>query len=72
MQEVALAPELKVREHIDLVASYYPAPLTPAAAMQLTGTTSLSSRPYGEAVGRSKTPGAVCHGHLRTAPCCSR
>jgi ABC-type multidrug transport system ATPase subunit len=29
MQEVALPPELRVREHIDLVTSYYPAPLTP-------------------------------------------
>jgi ABC-2 type transport system ATP-binding protein len=48
MQEVALAPELRVREHIELVASYYPNPLTPAAAMELTNITSLAARPYGK------------------------
>jgi ABC-2 type transport system ATP-binding protein len=48
MQEVMLAPELRVREHIELVASYYPNPLTPAAAMELTNTTELASRPYGK------------------------
>ena len=32
MQEVGLAPELRVREHIDLVASYYPAPLSVEAS----------------------------------------
>jgi ABC-2 type transport system ATP-binding protein len=48
MQEVALAPELRVREHIELVASYYPNPLTPAAAMEFTNTTELASRPYGK------------------------
>jgi ABC-2 type transport system ATP-binding protein len=54
MQEVALAPELRVREQIDLVASYYPAPLTPAAAMELTNTTSLAARPYGKLSGGQK------------------
>jgi ABC-type multidrug transport system ATPase subunit len=48
MQEVTLALELRVREHFDLVASYYPSPLTPAAAMEMTGTTSLADRPYGK------------------------
>jgi ABC-type multidrug transport system ATPase subunit len=48
MQEVALAPELRVREQIDLVASYYPAPLTPSATMELTNITSLADRPYGK------------------------
>lgn len=48
MQEVTLAPELRVREHIALVASYYPNPLTPAAAMELTNTTALATRPYGK------------------------
>ena len=33
MQEVFLAPELRVREHIDLIASYYPDPHTPQAVM---------------------------------------
>jgi ABC-type multidrug transport system ATPase subunit len=54
MQEVALAPELRVREQIDLVASYYAAPLTPDAAMELTNTTSLADRPYGKLSGGQK------------------
>ncbi len=48
MQEVALAPELRLREHIDLVASYYPAPLTPAEVIEFTHTISLADRPYGK------------------------
>lgn len=48
MQEVSLPPELRVHEQIALVASYYPDPLTPGEAMELTGTTSLASRPYGK------------------------
>ena len=31
MQEVGLAPEMKVREHIELVASYYPAAMSPGS-----------------------------------------
>jgi ABC-2 type transport system ATP-binding protein len=48
MQEAALAPELRVREQIDLVASYYPDPLTPNEAMEITGTASLQRRLYGK------------------------
>lgn len=48
MQEAALAPELRVREQIDLVASYYRNPLTPDAVMKMTQTTSLANRPYGK------------------------
>jgi ABC-2 type transport system ATP-binding protein len=48
MQEVTMAPELRVREHIALVASYYPQPLTPAATMELTNVSSLAARPYGK------------------------
>ena len=48
MQEVTLAPELRVREHVALVASYYPRPFTPAEAMELTNISSLASRPYGK------------------------
>jgi len=48
MQEVTLAPELRVLEHIALVASYYPQPLTPAATMELTNVSSLAARPYGK------------------------
>jgi ABC-2 type transport system ATP-binding protein len=54
MQEAALAPELRVREQIDLVASYYPAPLTPETAMELTHATSLADRPYGKLSGGQK------------------
>jgi ABC-2 type transport system ATP-binding protein len=54
MQEVALAPELRVREQIDLIASYYPSPLTPSAAMELTNTKSLGDRPYGKLSGGQK------------------
>jgi len=46
MQEVALAPELKVRELIDLTTHYYPSPMTPDEAMRLTNTTTLRDRPY--------------------------
>jgi ABC-2 type transport system ATP-binding protein len=48
MQEAALPPDLRVREQIDLVASYYPDPLTPEDALALTGTTALAQRPYGK------------------------
>jgi ABC-2 type transport system ATP-binding protein len=48
MQEAALAGELRVREQIDLVASYYPDPLTPEQAMEITGTAELRKRPYGK------------------------
>lgn len=54
MQEVSLAPELRVREHIDLVSRYYPAPLTAEAAMKMTHTTSLAHRPYGKLSGGEK------------------
>src|ERR1700689_4942556 len=45
MQEGSLAPELRVREHIDLASHYYPAPLSPEAAMQMTHTTHLPTAP---------------------------
>ena len=54
MQEAALAAELRVHEQIDLVASYYPDPMTPAAAMQMTHTESLAGRPYGKLSGGQK------------------
>jgi ABC-type multidrug transport system ATPase subunit len=54
MQEVALTDELRVHEHIDLVASYYPAPLTVAAAMEMTHTTAIANRPYGKLSGGQK------------------
>lgn len=54
MQEVTPAPELRVREHVDLVASYYPAPLSPEAALEMTNTTTLADRPYGKLSGGQK------------------
>jgi ABC-2 type transport system ATP-binding protein len=54
MQEVHLAPELRVAEQIDLVASYYPSSLTPEAAMEMTDTTLLAKRPYGKLSGGEK------------------
>lgn len=54
MQEVYLAPELRVREHIKLVASYYPDPLSAEEAMELTQTKTLANRPYGKLSGGQK------------------
>jgi ABC-2 type transport system ATP-binding protein len=48
MQEAALVPELRVHEHIDMVASYYSHPLTPNEALEMTGTAPLRKRPYGK------------------------
>jgi ABC-2 type transport system ATP-binding protein len=54
MQEAALAQELRVREQLELIASYYPDPLTPDDAMQMTKTTALANRPYGKLSGGQK------------------
>lgn len=54
MQDAFLVSELRVREHIDLVASYYPAPLSPATAMEMTNTTALADRSYGKLSGGQK------------------
>jgi ABC-2 type transport system ATP-binding protein len=54
MQESALVPELRVREQIELVASYYRDPMTPRMAMQLTHTEALAERPYGKLSGGQK------------------
>lgn len=48
MQEVTLAEDLRVREHIDLVAHYYPEPFTPEAVLEMTHLTPLADRPYGK------------------------
>jgi ABC-type multidrug transport system ATPase subunit/peptidoglycan/LPS O-acetylase OafA/YrhL len=47
MQEVALPMTLRVREHVALAASYYPAPMSADEAMALTRTESLARRRYG-------------------------
>ena len=54
MQEVTLAPELEVRELVDLTASYYPTPLSVTEAFELTGTSALADRPYGKLSGGQK------------------
>ena len=54
MQEAALVPELRVREQIELVASYYRDPMKPRKAMQLTHTEALAERPYGKLSGGQK------------------
>jgi ABC-2 type transport system ATP-binding protein len=48
MQEVTLAEELRVREHIDLVSHYYPDPLSPQAVIEMTHVTAFAERPYGK------------------------
>jgi len=54
MQDAGLAPEVRVREHVDLVASYYADPLSAEEALTLTGTSPLSARPYGKLSGGQK------------------
>jgi ABC-type multidrug transport system ATPase subunit len=54
MQEAALTPELRARELIELGCSYYPQPLSPAAALQLAGASALASRAYGKLSGGQK------------------
>jgi ABC-type multidrug transport system ATPase subunit len=46
MQEVGLAPELRVRELIDLTTSYYPSPFTVEQTMTLTNTTAIADRQF--------------------------
>ena len=46
MQEVGLTPELRVRELIELTASYYPDPMSAQQALELTRTEALADRPY--------------------------
>ena len=54
MQEGVLADELRVREQIDLAASYYPDPLPLDAVLEMTHTESLADRPYGKLSGGQK------------------
>lgn len=48
MQEVTLAAELRVREHIVLVSSYYPDSLPIEDVLRQTNTAALADRPYGK------------------------
>ena len=54
LQEAALIPELRVAEQVDMVAAYYPDPMPVARALELTGTSALSRRPYGKLSGGQK------------------
>jgi ABC-2 type transport system ATP-binding protein len=55
MLQVGRVPEtLKVREHIDLFSSYYPAPLPIAETLAIAGLTEIKNRPYGELSGGQK------------------
>jgi len=54
MQEVELGRELRVRELLELMGSYYPNSLTPEQAMELTRTTALASRTYSKLSGGQK------------------
>jgi ABC-type multidrug transport system ATPase subunit len=48
MQEAALPGELRVREHIELVASYYPDPFSTEEVLDRTNLRKLADRPYGK------------------------
>src|SRR5271157_2116519 len=55
MLQVGRVPEtLKVREHIDLFSSYYPAPLPLNETLAIAGLTEIKDRPYGELSGGQK------------------
>ena len=54
MQEVALEPLLRVRELVDLAASYYPNPLAVDEALALTRTTELGDKRYAKLSGGQK------------------
>ncbi|MBN9658558.1 MAG: ABC transporter ATP-binding protein [Acidobacteria bacterium] len=54
MQEAALAPELRTREQIELIASYYPAPMDVDETLRATGTLPIARRPYSALSGGQK------------------
>jgi ABC-2 type transport system ATP-binding protein len=55
MLQVGRVPEtLRVREHIDLFSSYYPAPLPIAETLRIAGLDDIKERPYGELSGGQK------------------
>lgn len=54
MQDVALAPELRVREHLALFSAYYPRPHRCDDLMRRTRTTRLADRLYGTLSGGQK------------------
>jgi ABC-2 type transport system ATP-binding protein len=55
MLQVGRVPEtLRVREHIDLFSSYYPAPLPLQETLQIAGIDEIKDRPFGELSGGQK------------------
>jgi ABC-2 type transport system ATP-binding protein len=55
MLQVGRVPEtLRVREHIDLFSSYYPAPLPLRETFQIAGIEDIKNRPFGELSGGQK------------------
>src|SRR4029079_8953112 len=54
LQEASLAPELRVREQVDLVASYYPVPLKVDAVLEKIKIGALPRRPYRKLSGGQK------------------
>jgi ABC-type multidrug transport system ATPase subunit/peptidoglycan/LPS O-acetylase OafA/YrhL len=54
MQDVTLDPALRVRELIELAASYYPDPMAVDQALALTGTAALGDKLYGKLSGGQK------------------
>jgi ABC-2 type transport system ATP-binding protein len=60
MLQVSKVPEtLKVREHIELFASYYPRPLPAAEVIAAAGLRGLEERLFGQALGRRAAARAV-------------
>jgi ABC-2 type transport system ATP-binding protein len=52
MLQVSKVPEtLKVREHVDLISSYYPKPLPRAEVIGIAGLSGLEDRPFGKLSG---------------------
>jgi ABC-type multidrug transport system ATPase subunit/peptidoglycan/LPS O-acetylase OafA/YrhL len=54
LQDVALAPELRAREHVALVASYYREPCSVDEAIALAGIAALADARYGKLSGGQK------------------
>ncbi|MEJ0038296.1 MAG: ABC transporter ATP-binding protein [Gammaproteobacteria bacterium] len=54
MQEVALAPDMRVRELIDITSSYYADPMPMHEVLDLTQTTALAKKQYGKLSGGQK------------------
>ena len=54
MQDAALIPELRVREHIEVTSSYYPSPLATDETLRLCRIEEIANRPYAKLSGGQK------------------